>query len=97
MSTVGSLYDVLIAPINTEKSTVCSGACGKYVFIVHRQANKSLVRRAIEKIFEKKVKSVNIINVHPKTKVFKGIKGRRAHHKKAIVTLQQNESFEFLS
>ena len=60
-------YDIIFAPIITEKSASME-IDGKYVFKVDVRANKTQVKQAIEKIFDVKVLSVNIMNIHPKNK-----------------------------
>jgi large subunit ribosomal protein L23 len=68
-------YDLIRKPIITEKSTFLVEV-GKYVFEVVPNAEKGLVKKAIEEIFAVKVKSVNILNQKGKEKRFKGMIGR---------------------
>ena len=56
------LYEVLRRPLITEKSTVLQ-AENKYAFEVAREANKALVKEAVEKAFKVDVLKVNIINM----------------------------------
>lgn len=90
------LYDILISPIYSEKSTMHS-QYSKYVFKVAKTADKDSVKRALKKIFNVDVLKVNIINTKPKTKVFKGVSGARNAYKKAIVTAEKGKVFEFIS
>ncbi len=69
---------------------------GKYVFKIHKNANKPEVKKAIEELFDVKIDKVNILNVKGKRKVFKGIKGRRPSYKKAIVTLKEGYTLKEL-
>ncbi len=69
---------------------------GKYVFIVDKRANKPEIKKAVESIFGVHVEKVNIINLKGKTKIFRGIKGKRPDVKKAIVTLKEGESLKEL-
>jgi len=69
---------------------------GKYVFKVDKNANKPEIKKAVEELFGVKVEKVNIINVKGKTKVFRGIKGKRPSYKKAIVTLKEGYSLKEL-
>ncbi len=86
-------YDLIKTPLVTEKTTTF-GEQGKYAFKVAPDANKFSVKKAIEEIFEIKVKSVNIFRQKGKVKRFKGTVGRRPNMKKAIVTLEKNHSID---
>jgi large subunit ribosomal protein L23 len=85
-----TIYDVLRRPIVTEKSNFMVNTLHQYVFEVTNEANKTLVKDAIEKIFEVKVVRVNIINV-PAKRARKGRSRRlgisNPGYKKAVVTL----------
>jgi large subunit ribosomal protein L23 len=87
-------YDIIRKPLITEKSTVL-GELGKYVFEVEKNAEKGLIKKAIEEIFTVKVKSVNILNQKGKKKRFKGVMGRRSDVKKAMVTLEKDYTIDF--
>lgn len=54
-------HDIIRKPIITEKS-MASMAEKRYTFIVHVDANKSQIKRAVEEVFNVKVESVNTIN-----------------------------------
>ena len=83
-------YDTIIAPVVTEKSMSMMGD-KKYTFLVHTDANKTMIKEAVEKMFDGvKVKSVNTINVLGKNKRRGAITGRTAASKKAIVTLTED-------
>ena len=86
-------YDLIKTPIITEKSTIL-GELGKYVFEVSPRASKSSVKKAIEEIFGTKVVSVNILNQKGKVKKFRGFLGRRADTKKAVVTLEKDQTID---
>jgi large subunit ribosomal protein L23 len=86
-------YDLIKKPIVTEKSTNL-GEQDKYVFEVIPAANKRSVKKAIEEIFEVKVKAVNMLNQKGKVKKFKGVVGRRSDVKKAIVTLEKEYNID---
>ena len=61
-------YDVILKPIVTEKS-MNAMAEKKYTFLVHPEANKSMIKEAVEKMFEgTEVKSVNTMNMDGKKK-----------------------------
>ena len=85
---------VIKRPIITEKSTVLSDEQNKYIFEVDKRANKPLVKKAIETIFNVKVESVNIINVKGKKKRLGRFEGRKPNWKKAIVTLRKGDKIE---
>ena len=87
-------YDLVRKPIITEKSTIL-GEQNKYVFEVAPVATKPLVKKAVEKIFDVKVKSVNILIQKGKVKKFKGTIGRRSDVKKAIITLEEGCNIDF--
>lgn len=92
-----SIYEVLRRPLITEKSNYQSGKLNQYAFEVADQATKTLVKDAIETLFDVKVESVNIINSPAK----RGRRARsrrllirRAGYKKAIVTLQTGQTLQ---
>ena len=83
-------YDVILKPIVTEKSMAAMGE-KKYTFLVHTEANKTMIKEAVEKMFEgTKVKSVNTMNLDGKTKRIGMTFGKTAKTKKAIVTLTED-------
>ncbi len=55
-----------------------------------------MVKKAVEKIFDVKVKSVNIVKVSGKVKNFRGKVGCRSSYKKAVVTLEPNQTIELM-
>ncbi len=87
-------YDLIRNPVITEKSTILSEQ-NKFTFHVANEAEKASVKMAIEKIFQVKVKKVNIMNVKGKRKRFKGVNGKQSDKKKAIVTLEKNYTIDF--
>ncbi len=92
-----TIYDVLRRPLVTEKSSYQSGKLGQYTFEVADDATRTLVKDAVETMFDVKVNSVNILNAPAK-------RGRRAKSrrllvrksgfKKAIVTLAEGQTLE---
>jgi large subunit ribosomal protein L23 len=86
-------YDVILAPVITEKATYASEN-GQIVFNVAKTASKPQIKAAIEALFSVKVKSVNTLVNRGKTKRFRGIKGRQSDVKKAIVTLEEGHSID---
>lgn len=87
-------YDLIKRPLITEKTTILSEQ-NKYTFAVAEIANKASVKSAIEKIFEVKVKKVNVLNVKGKKKRFKGRIGTQSDIKKAIVTLEKDNVIDY--
>jgi len=86
-------YEVIVSPSITEKSTLVSEH-NQVVFNVRRTATKPEIRAAVEQLFNVKVKAVNTLNRKGKVKRFKGIIGRRSDVKKAIVTLEEDQSID---
>ena len=68
---------------------------GKYTFKVPLHANKIEIRKAVESVFNVKVKSVATIRVLGKVKRMGKFEGKRSDYKKAVVTLQEGETIEF--
>ena len=80
-------YDVILKPVVTEK-TMELMADKKYTFLVHTEANKTMIKEAVEKMFPgTKVQSVNTMNMDGKTKRRGMTFGKTAKTKKAIVQL----------
>ena len=88
-----SLYDKIISPIVTEKTTNLSEQ-NKIVFKVPNKSNKRSLKKNIEKIFKVNVIKVNIINKQPRKKINKGRKVTISGYKKAIVTLKKGQSID---
>ncbi len=87
------LYDKILSPLLTEKSTNLSGL-NKIVFKVHKNANKKNIKKNIEKIFKVNVTKVNIINKQNRTKLTRGRKVKVSGFKKAIITLKKGQSID---
>ena len=87
------LYDKILSPIVTEKSTNLSEQ-NKIVFKVPFKANKKNLKSNIEKIFKVNVTKINIINKKNKTKLTRGRKVKISGFKKAIVTLKKGQSID---
>jgi len=86
-------YDVIIAPVITEKATMASEH-NKVVFKVRKNATKPQIKEAIEKLFDVKVKSVNTLVRKGKSKVFRGHFGSQSDSKRAIVTLEEGHRID---
>ncbi len=83
-----SLYDVLLGTVITPKSLALRKKLGKITFKVNPLANKIMVRAAVEKLFDTKVRDVRIQIIKGKTKTIKRNTFTLAATKKAIVTLK---------
>ncbi len=93
-----TIYDVLRRPMVTEKTNKQVYGLNQYVFEVQNDANRTLVKEAVEKLFKVNVERVNIIVTPGKTK--RNMKNRRlgvkkAVMKKAIVTLAAGDKIPF--
>jgi len=86
-------HDVIRAPIITEKSTLVS-EYNQVMFKVARDASKTEIKDAVEKLFRVKVKAVNTQVRKGKLKVFKNIRARLSDSKRAIVTLEEGHSID---
>jgi large subunit ribosomal protein L23 len=87
------LYDVILAPVITEKATIASEH-NQVVFKVRKSATKPQIQEAVERLFRVKVKAVNTLIRAGKTKRFRGIAGKQNDMKKAIVTLEDGHSID---
>ena len=87
------LYDKIISPVITEKSTNLSEQ-NKIVFKINRNANKKNVKKSIEKIFKVNVIKVNIINKKTRIKLTRGRKVKVTGYKKAIITLKKGQTID---
>ena len=94
---MATIYDVLRRPLVTEKSSYQSSKLGQYSFEVVESATRTMVKDAVETMFDVTVERVNLINVPAK-------RGRRSKsrrllvrnpsYKKAIVTLAEGQTLE---
>lgn len=88
-----ALYDVILAPVVTEKSTRVSEH-GQVVFKVKKDATKPEIKAAVEGLFNVKVTAVNTLVQKGKLKRFRGRAGYRSDVKKAIVTLAEGQKID---
>ena len=87
------LYDKILSPLVTEKSTILSDQ-NKIVFKVPSKTNKIILKKNIEKIFKVNVTKINIINKQPRKKIVKGKKVKVSGYKKAIITLKKGQNID---
>ena len=90
------LYDKILSPMVTEKSTNLSEQ-NKIVFKVPTGANKVNLKKNIEKIFKVNVTKINIINKQNRKKLTRGRKVKVSGYKKAIITLKKGQSIDLTS
>ena len=93
MSATAKHYDIIRKPIVTEKATMASEA-NAVVFEVAMDANKPMIKEAIESIFGVTVKAVNTTITKGKVKRFRGRFGRRDDVKKAYITLAEGNTID---
>ena len=87
-------YDIIKAPIITERTTQLIESQNKYTFKVDRKANKVEIKKAVETIFNVNVLSVNTINVLPKFKRMGKYEGYKNAYKKAVVKLAEGQKID---
>jgi len=85
--------DIIIRPVITEKATELAKQ-NKYVFRVHKKANKDMIEKAISSIFGVTPVKVNVMIVRGKRKRVRYNYGYTASWKKAIVTLKEGDKIE---
>ncbi len=88
-----SHYDVIVAPVITEKATTASEA-NQVIFKVRINATKPEIKAAVERLFDVRVKAVNTLVRKGKRRVFKGKRGVRSDSKKAVVTLAEGQKID---
>lgn len=87
---------VLLKPLLTEKTTFLKEGANQVTFYVHPKANKIEIKQAVEKAFNVKVQTVNVVSKAPSDRKRQGrVVGRMSGYKKAYVTLAQGEKIEF--
>ena len=86
-------YDVIVAPVITEKATMASEA-NQVLFKVRKTATKPEIKAAVERLFDVKVAAVNTLIRKGKRKLFKGTRGVQSDVKKAIVTLAEGHKID---
>lgn len=84
-------HRILRGPLLTEKANLQLEVDGKVVFKVDPRANKIEIKKAVEKMFDVKVKNVHTTNMHGKQKRVGRFNGYTNDWKKAYVTLSEGE------
>ena len=88
-----NIYDKILSPVVTEKSTNMS-EFNKVTFKVPLSSNKKNIKKSIEKLFKVNVTKVNIVNKKSRIKVSRGKKIKKKGYKKAIVTLKKGQNID---
>ena len=91
-----SYLDVIKKPLVTEKGMYLIETKNSYPFMVNPKANKVQIRDAVEKIFQVKVKKVRVLNKKGKKKRLGYKGGETSDWKKALVTLVEGNTIEFI-
>jgi large subunit ribosomal protein L23 len=92
-STKSDPRDIILAPVVSEKSYSLLDE-NAYTFIVHKDANKTEIRQAVETIWDVRVTNVNTLNRKGKATRFRYTEGRRPDTKRAVVKLADGDSIE---
>ncbi|MCC5859757.1 MAG: 50S ribosomal protein L23 [Ectothiorhodospiraceae bacterium] len=90
------MYNILLGPHVSEKSSVLAEVANQVVFRVARDATKDEIRQAVEQLFDVKVTGVQTALVKGKRKNFGRLRGRRSDWKKAYVALEAGQEIDFL-
>ena len=91
---IGNYRDIILAPVITEKASNVASTGDRIVFKVRKDANKTQIKQAIEKIYNVKVTKVNTLNVKPKKKRVGRYEGTTVGYKKAYITLAEGSNIE---
>ena len=86
------LKNVIRDHITTERSTILREKNNEYIFRVDSDANKYLIKQAVEKVFSVKVDSVRTLISPGKTRRMGRFAGKTSTWKKAIVRLEKGQS-----
>ena len=90
------LYRILLSPHVSDKSYMVADSHSQIVFKVAKDANKSQIKKAVEKLFDVKVDKVNTLNFSGKSRRFGRIQGTTKSWKKAYVKLQEGHDINFV-
>jgi len=87
------VYDIILSPVITEKSTNLSGL-NKITFKVSKTASKTLIKKSIEKLYKVNVIKVNTLLSKDRFKTVRGKIAKKSGNKKAIITLKEGQSID---
>lgn len=91
------LYQVILAPVISEKATRIADKHEQVIFRVAPDATKPEIKAAVEMLFKVQVDEVKVANVKGKVKRFGRFFGRRANWKKAYVCLKPGQEINFVA
>jgi len=86
--------NIIIKPLVTEKSTRMQSSRNEYAFQVHREANKDMIKQAVEKLYNVKVVDVRTMTRKGKPRRTKKGETHAANWKRAIVKLEENSKID---
>jgi large subunit ribosomal protein L23 len=92
-----NLFEVLRSPLVSEKTARAQELANQYVFEVASGATKADVKAAVEKLFNVKVESVQVVNTKGKVKAFRGRPGTRQGTRKAYVRLGDGQAIDLMA
>lgn len=90
------LFQVILAPVVSEKATMLADKHEQVAFRVVPDATKPEIKAAVELLFKVQVDDVNVATVRGKVKRFGRHFGRRASWKKAYVCLKSGQEINFV-
>jgi large subunit ribosomal protein L23 len=91
------MNSIIKRPLVTEKNTVRAQLLNEYQFEVDRKANRTEIKRAIEKLFGVTVLRVNTMVCRKNARKLGRMPGERRLWKKAVVKLKEGDRFEFFA
>jgi large subunit ribosomal protein L23 len=89
-----NVHDIIVRPLVTEKSTDQLERNNAYSFVVARDANKIEIGKAIEQLFQVRVREVRTMRYAGKQRRVGKFVGKRSGWKKAIVTLRDGDTIQ---
>lgn len=89
------LYQIILAPIVTEKATMVAEENQQIAFRVAPTATKTEIKAAVEMLFNVEVESVQVLNQNGKAKRFGRFEGRRRNERKAYVRIKDGQELDF--
>lgn len=89
------LYQIILAPIVTEKATMVAEENQQIAFRVAPTATKAEIKAAVEMLFDVEVESVQVLNQNGKAKRFGRFEGRRRNERKAYVRIKDGQELDF--
>lgn len=88
------VYQILLGPHVSEKTTTLGESARQVVFKVTRDASKAEIKQAVERLFEVQVNQVRVVRLKGKRKGLGRRRGRRSDWKKAYVALAEGQNID---